>query len=445
MFSEIYVFTKENLRNLRDYAGITAVIPDEYSTHHSGFRLPEELACGGPLAGWQKRREAVERHARVNNLKQGAWPVFPGIAGVTDDSLLLKLIEEAGELGMEVWAHMGLWGYTGDILPEIGLVQFTGEPLPEEDLFWGFPLCPNNDELIAWEGECMAYAARNYNVAGIDSDHGHYSPAASLHSIFGCTCERCEDKAIRWGYDFNAIKRALKSLRDAFLSITEARFLEASGKAETFTDLLVRLADDEALLDWFRFREQTVTNHMSHLKQAVHNAAGDRCPLDSHYMPPSIALFSGQRMESWEKCIDRFTPGWGPVVGWDQTPALSIANIAKKLSAYGQFPAEKILPELIRLFGYGDDGILPCDLKKLETIDYSKAAAFLHEIRLAKGQISPEIPFLPPFRMDEFDDASLSCYREILDINGGNFVYGGGTRIESLKKVSGFLQSAGQL
>ena len=92
MFSEIYVFTKENLRNLRDYAGITAVIPDEYSTHHSGFRLPEELACGGPLAGWQKRREAVERHARVNNLKQGAWPVFPGIAGVTDDSLLLKLI-----------------------------------------------------------------------------------------------------------------------------------------------------------------------------------------------------------------------------------------------------------------------------------------------------------------------------------------------------------------
>jgi hypothetical protein len=441
MFGQIYSFTKENMIRIRDQLGMTAVIPDEYTIHFSGFKLPPELTETGPLAGWRQRHGELARHQAAYGLGSNAWPVFPGVAGQADDTLIKKLIEEADALGMEVWGHIGLWGYTGDMVPEIGFRQVTDEPLPDPALHWGIPLCPNNDALIQWTGECLAYAASHYAIKEMDTDHGHFPPAASLEGIFGCTCHFCAEKAAQWGYSFAAMEGALRKLKSALMNITKATFGEACRKADDFMDFLVILAQDEALRDWFSFRFKSVSRHMALLTRAVHQAVGDACPVDSHYMPPSIAAFSGQRMAEWEQSIDRFTPGWGPVVGWDQTPALSIAAIARRFTA-GGVALEQSLPELIRLFGYAGAGILPADVNKLEKLDYNINKALLHEIRLAKSQISPGKPCLYPFLLAGYDDESKAAAREALGLGGGSFVLAGSMEPEHVSKISAFLSES---
>lgn len=444
MFGEIYAFTRDRLVDIRDRLGMTAVIPDEYTIHFSGFKLPRELTEGGPLAGWRNRTAELARHQKAYGLPSHAWPVFPGVAGQADDTLIKKLIDEAGSLGMEVWGHVGLWGYTGDIIPEIGLRQVTGEPLAEADLTWGIPLCPNNDELIRWTGDCLGYVVSHYDIKEMDTDHGHFPPAASLDGIFGCTCDFCAGKAALWGYDFPAMLKALRKLKSALRNISQDAFAAAARTAVDFPGFLANLAQDEALADWFSFRYRSVNNHMAALTRAVHQAVGDACPVDSHYMPPSIAAVSGQTMAGWEKSIDRFTPGWGHVVGWDQTPALSIAGIAKRFQTGGVSP-EQSLPELARLFGYADAGILPLDIARLEKLDYNINKALLHEVRLADSQMSPETNRLYPFYMAAYDDASKECGRAELDLTGGSFVLAGSIAPERVGQLSGFLSETGYL
>jgi len=438
VFGEIYTFTRDNLVNIRDRLGMTAVIPDEYTIHFFGFKLPRELTESGPLAGWQDRTAELARHQKAYGLKSHAWPVFPGVAGQADDTLVRKLIDDAGALGMEVWGHIGLWGYTGDIMPEIGLRQVTGEPLPDNAMTWGIPICPNNDALIRWTGDCLAYVVSHYDIREMDTDHGHYPPAASLDGIFGCTIAFCAEKAALWGYDFPAMLNALRKLKSALLNISKVTFAESACKADNFLVFLVNMAQDEALLDWFAFRYRSVNTHMAALTQAVHKAVGTACPVDSHYMPPSIAAFSGQSMPGWQESIDRFTPGWGHVVGWDQTPALSIAEIARRFQVCGVAPKQS-LPELVRLFGYADAGILPLDIARLEKLDYNIIQALLHEIRLADAQMSPDMSRLYPFYMPAYDDASKEYTRAEMVLTGGSFILAGSIAPESVSKMSGFL------
>ena len=445
MFGEIYTFTQNNMKSVRDNLGITAVIPDEYTFHFSGFKLPPELTENGPLAGWRDRSRELARHQEVYSLSCDAWPVFPGIAGQCDDRNLQILIEEADKLGMEVWGHIGLWGYCGDIMPEIGFKQVTGEPLQDSGLYWGNPLCPNNDELIKWTGDCLAYAASHYGIKAMDTDHGHFPPAVNLDGVFGCTCAFCAEKAARWGYDFDAMKGAVKKLKSAVSAVTSARFTLAAGKSENFLQFLVNLAEEDALNNWFAFRMHSVNNHMATLTHRVHKSVGNDCPVDSHYMPPSIAALSGQAIPGWEKTIDRFTPGWGAVVGWDQTPALSIAAIARRFNAVCGLSPSLCLPELVRLFGYEDAGILPLDVDQLEALDYNINKAMLHEIRLAKTQLSEDMPSLFPFRLAAYDEASQACAQEVLELGQGSFVFSDPSALTNLAKLSRFLKTNNHL
>ncbi|MCZ7542978.1 MAG: hypothetical protein M5R40_05310 [Anaerolineae bacterium] len=431
-FGSIDAMQPDMIRRLKDGIGLTAVIPDDYTPHHSGFRLPDDVLERGPIARWQDHPVRVERHRKTIGLGPNATPVFPGIAPPAyDDSKLLRLLDEAEKLGVEVWAHLGLWGYGGDIFPELALHDDQGNTIAEEYLYWGVPICPNNVAVRDWTAECLQYIARHYGFKAMDVDHGHFPPPASLASLFGCCCPRCAARARDLGYDFPAMVAALSDLRRRMSSLTLAHFKKAGGLAYNFFDFLSLLGHDTRLLDWFRFRSQVVAEHMAALTQAVHAAVGDACPVDSHLFPPAIAFLSGQDFPTWEGAVDRLTPGWGPVVGWVESQVNSFAVWARKLCAYVDGLDERTaLTVIYRLFGYDQ---LPMPHTVAELVQdrmpvpgVPVAAILALEIEKAAARFSGAKPFLPPFRVQNLTLDELAQVGAVIkSVGAAGFVTGG--------------------
>jgi len=432
-----FLLEPDVIRRLRDAIGLTAVIPDDYTPHHSGFRLPEDLLERSPLAGWHARPEAADRHRRTYGLVAHAIPVFPGVVGPAyDDSKLCRLIDEAGRLGVEVWAHLGLWGYGGDIFPELALQDDLGRTLPEEDIPWGIPICPNNTEVRDWTGDCLATIARMYGVKAMDVDHGHFPPPASVGSLFGCCCPRCEAKANELGYDFAAMKASLAALRGRLPGLTAARVAGIADFSANPVDFLGLVGYDPDLLNWFRFRAASVTEHMAALTAAVHAAVGDACPVDSHLHPPAIAFLSGQDLPAWEKAVDRLTPGWGPVVGWDLAQMNTIAIWAAKLCAnVAGLEESTALRALYRFFGY-DDLPMPTTIAEVKAGRFPVAQVMAREIRKAAQLFSGAKPFYAPYRLwgVSLDDVR-ELGRVVKECSPAGFITGGQLSDEVLQAM----------
>ncbi len=397
-FGSIDTLQPDSIQRWRDAIGLNVLIPDDYTPHHSGFRLPDDLLARSPLARWQDQ-PTLDRHRKINGLAANASPVFPGVVGPRyDDSRLLRLIEVADRLGVEVWGHLGLWGYGGDVFPELALQDDQGQGVPEEFIRWGVPICPCNTEVRDWTAECLQHIARAYGFKGIDVDHGHFPPPASIAALTGCCCPRCQTRARQLGYDFEAFKAALRRLRERGSRLTLSDFTRAAELSYGFTDVLSRLGYDSVLLDWFRFRSQVVTEHMAALTRAVHTAVGDACTVDSHLFPPSIAFLSGQDLPAWESAVDRLTPGWGPVVGWELAQTNTFAVWARRLCASVQGLDESLaLGVLYRLFGY-DHLAMPKSIAELEDERFPVVDVLALEIRKAIGVFSGQKPFLAPYR-----------------------------------------------
>lgn len=425
-FGSIDSMQDEAICRLRDGIGLTALIPDDYTPHHSGFRLPEDLLAASPLHHWQEQ-PGVDRHRRIIGLGPRATPVFPGVVTPPyDDAKLLRLIDRATRLGVDVWAHLGLWGYGGDVFPELGLVDDRGESIPEEYIHWGVPICPNNTAVRDWTGACLQYIARNYAVKEIDVDHGHFPPPASIASLFGCCCPHCQAKAAALGYDFPAMKDALATLRQRIRTLTLPQFKQAAGRSFSFVDFLAILGHDSLLLDWFNFRAQSVADHMASLTAAVHDAVGDACPVDSHLFPPAIAYLSGQDFAIWENAVDRLTPGWGDVVGWELSQANTFAIWAEKLCAHVTGLDEAMaLTVIYRLFGY-EQVAMPLTTTELRAGRIPVADVMGLEIQRAAAAFSGRKPFFAPYRPYGVPVEDVRRLGEIVrDCSPAGFVTGG--------------------
>ena len=433
-FGPIEAITPEMIRRLRDGIGLTALIPDSHMVHHSGYRMPEDLLARSPLAMWQEQ-PGLGVHRKAVGLRSDASPVFPGIVGPRcDDSLFLKVIEQAGKLGVEVWAHAGLWGYGGDVFPNLALVDDLGKAIPEEYGCWGVPICPNNPEVRNWTAECLQYIVTHYDVKEIDVDHGHYPPPASIASLLGCCCSWCQAYARALGYDWEAMKAALSALRRRITGLEAAHFLRAIEFSYSLFDFLGYWGYDAALLDWYRFRTRSVTAHMAYLTRAVHDVVGDACPVDSHLFPPSVAFLAGQDFAEWEKAVDRLTPGWGPVVGWCEAQINTFIVWAAKLCQTVPDLDEAVaLAAIYRLFGY-DALNMPGSIAALQAGQFPKGSVWALEIRKAGALLSGSKPFLPPYRPVGLSALEAGEWAEAIKaVKAAGFVTGGDLSDETMK------------
>ena len=217
----------ESLQKLKDAVGLTTIMPESPVCHTSGFSASAELAQRGPFEDWRQRIDAWPSGA------EGVYPPVAGIISGFDDAPLQRVIEACKSTGIEVWGHIGLWSYGGEVYPEFALRDLEGQPLDRRYQEWGIGLCPSRKAINEWTRDCLVEAIQRYAIDGFDVDHARYPAPANVHSLMACGCASCQDEAVRLGYDFAAMRRSVLALRQRLerLTLAEVQALAAGVRA----------------------------------------------------------------------------------------------------------------------------------------------------------------------------------------------------------------------
>ena len=382
----------ESLQRLKDAVGLTTIMPESPVCHTSGFGLSEELARRGPFEDWRRRLDAWPRGA------EGVYPPVAGIVSGFDDTPLLRVIEACKSVGIEVWGHIGLWSYGGDVYPEFALRDLDGRPLDRRYQQWGIGLCPSRKEVNDWTRDCLVEAVERYAVDGFDVDHARYPAPANVHSLTACGCAACQDEAARLGYDFAAMRSGVLSLRRRLKELTAADVRALASARPGLMDFLGLLSQDGAVLDWVRFRAHVLAERMGEFRAAVQDAGGRDKLFGSDVFPASTGMLGGHWYGRWEEATDFLTGGssHGGVVGW----ATGVANLAREWTAalcrHAQGLDEgEVLSLVWRIFGL-EDLDLPKTGAELAEGPLPIAALYEREVARLKAQSSGTVPLYPP-------------------------------------------------
>ena len=427
-FGDIKLFSEEYLKKLKGLAGITGVVPDNYQIHVPGYKVSDDILDRSPFPrGWTEWPVA-KKDIEAGGDTDIAYPVYAGIAVQTDDAPILELLEACDRVGIDVSTHAGLWGYSGNVFPEMGFVDVFGEAIDEKMSPLAIPLCPNEEAVLAYEAESIVDVMKRYGFPLLNIDHGHFPPLANPHGLLGCACTRCRARASELGYDFDTMAEAVKELVLKLRRLTATGLEAVYKQATSYTDAISLLGAEEEVFKWLEFRSKTVSGHVKSVSERIIKALGKPVPIDSHIMPPSMAYLSGQDIALWSKSVDCVSPGWGSAVGWEEATIQNFAALARLLAGATGADEGFALEFLYRIFGYEDVG-LPATIKGLEAREYSSFDVYKKEILLMADKIPAGTKILYPFdatqsmrgRMDEMAELIGSLKPEgIVCFNWGN-------------------------
>ncbi len=288
-----------------------------------------------------------------------------------DDTPLRRVLDAAAEAGIEVWGHIGLWSYAGEVFPEYSLRDVWGAFPDLAYKRWGIGFCPSRRVINEWVADGLEDVARRYSVAGFLADHARYPAPASVWSMFACACQDCAAEGRRLGYDVDAIYAAVREIPALLQSLSPQRLDRAAEAGASFTDWLSWVAGrgggSKEIVAWLELRCRLVAGGMAEFRSVVRGAQTDgvfpaaaRSPemvWGSDVFPPSVSIFGGHQYHDWQRGADYLTGGssHGGVVGW----ATSVTNVALEWGYYlcrqvrGLEPATA-LRLLYRLLGYDD-------------------------------------------------------------------------------------------
>jgi hypothetical protein len=396
-FGDINIFDPEYLGKLKEIAGITGIIPDNYRIHLPGYHVSEEILDNSPFPrGWTEW-PASKRDVTAGGDVEIEYPVFAGIAVQTDDTPLVKLLENCDKLGLEVWGHTGLWGYSGNIFPDLGFVDIFNNALDEKMSPWQIPLCPSGERVRAFEAESIADVVKRYNFPAINLDHGHFPPLVNIRGLLGCGCERCRKKAASHNFNFEEMRDALTCFIENFKSLTRKRLKSVYDNASSFVDCLSMIGTQKGVYDWFRFRTLLVSEHINDVTNRIFTKLGRKIPVDSHIMPPSIAYLCGQDIKKWAESVEYVSAGWGSVVGWDAAQIHSFAALAGNLARSIPETDESLALDFVyRIFGYEQLG-LPRNIEGLKEHRFNSFEVYKKEITLADTLLQNRGKIMYPF------------------------------------------------
>ncbi len=165
-----------------------------------------------------------------------------------------------------------------------------------------------------------------------------------------------------------------------------------------FWDFVAYLGDDDAVLDWFRFRAVLLADRMGAFRQAVQEASGDDKVFGSDVFAPSIALLGGQDYAAWTQGADYLTGGSsaGGVVGW----ATAVTSVATEWApalcrAVPGLEEAEALRLVFRLFGY-DDIDLPLTVQEVQEGPLPLEPIYAREVAKLKVLSGEGLPLYPP-------------------------------------------------
>jgi len=378
------------LPRLRDEIGLTTIMPESPICHTSGFRASDELTRRDPFADWRTRGYAYPKVA------EGIYPPVAGIVGGFDDAPLLRLLESAQKAGIEVWGHIGLWSYGGDVYPEYAMRDIEDQPLDMRYRQWGIGLCPSRKEINDWTRDCLVYAAKRYDLDGYCVDHARYPAPANLHALFACGCAHCQRAATALGYDFSRLREGVLRFRASLARLDRHQLTRLLANAPNLWDFALCDGGPE-FLQWLQMRAALLAARMAEFRRAINDATGAK-PFGSDVFPPAVALLGGHDYATWRKGADYLTGGssFGGVVGWATMVTNLAGEWAPALCRLVPGLAESEALELVwRLFGY-DDLDLPATTAALQPDQLPLTTIFAREVAKLKTAADPALGLYPP-------------------------------------------------
>ena len=388
------------LPRLRDEIGLTTIMPESPICHTSGFRASDELAQSGPFEDWRTREDAYPKIA------EGIYPPVAGIVSGFDDTPLLRLIEAAHKTDIEVWGHLGLWSYGGDVYPEYAMRDIEDHPLDMRYKQWGIGLCPSRKDINDWTRDCLVYAAQRYDLDGFCVDHARYPAPANLHSLFACGCADCQREATLLGYDFPRLRDGILQFRQGLRHLDSQQLKRLMAHQPNLWDFLALCEGGMESLEWFRLRAGLLAARMAEFRRAVNGATGAERPFGSDVFPPSVALLGGHDYATWSQGADYLTGGssFGGGVGW----ATMVTNLAGEWApalcrTIDGLEENEALDLVYRLFGY-DDFDLPRTLANLQEAELPLTEIFAREVAKLKAVAPDELELYPPLSVSAAPD-----------------------------------------
>ena len=382
----------EAMRRLRDEIGLTTIMPESPVCHTSGFRASDALAARGPFEDWRQRTDRWPKAA------QGIYPPVAGTVGNFDDGELRRAIDVAHEAGIEVWGHIGLWSYGGDVFPEYAMRDVDGAELDPRWKAWGVGLCPSHPRGEAWTADCLEDVTKRYDVDGFCVDHARYPQPANLHALIACACENCCAAGEALGFDASRLVVAAREARDALREIDEEGVRRALASELRGPDLLPALGVPRAAWEWLLMRAALLAQRMTAFRSRVQDVR-QGLPFGSDVFAPSIALPGGHDYGRWEAATDFLTGGSsaGGVVGWATGATNAAAEWAQALTELAPEVDEEDAVELaLRLLSQDDVADVPRHIVALREGTLPLAALYEREVARLVAVTSGRVPLYPP-------------------------------------------------
>ena len=418
------------LARLRDEIGLTTIMPESPICHTSGFATSNELAQRGPFEDWRSRTDLYPRIA------EGIYPPVAGIISGFDDTPLRRLIESAQKAGIEVWGHIGLWSYGGDVYPEYAMRDIDDEPLDTRYKQWGIGLCPSRKNINDWTRDGLVDAAQRYDLDGFCVDHARYAAPANVPGLFACGCADCQREGAALGYDVARLHEGLRHFRQSLKALDHRQIKRLITHQPNLWDFIGLCEGGAELLEWFRMRAGLLAARMSEFRDAINETTGSK-PFGSDVFPPSVALLGGHDYSAWKKGADYLTGGssFGGVVGW----ATMVTNLAGEWApalcrTIDDLEEGEALQLVYRLFGY-EDFNLPRTLAQLQKAQLPLTAIFAREVAKLKAVADPALPLYPPLSVGAAPATVQALCGAVTDNECDGAMLSFGVTEESVEKV----------
>ncbi len=235
-------------------------------------------------------------------------------AHTEDDTGVHRAVEAAHERGMDLWLYYTGHHYGEESRPIISEtfdgVAFLDLPRVKYTIENMRTSCFTKPVVKELEPQIFAYGAKTYAPDSLYVSHYRYSNPSFWTNMLGCACEYCRADAHDMGYDFAAMKKAVKKLLAGLSSLDAASVRKAARFRMTFTDFLATVGDDDGVLDWLVFRAKAVGNQLKRINSAARTATNGRCGFITDTHNATLALLVGH---NWADFFDGGSDGLHPL------------------------------------------------------------------------------------------------------------------------------------
>lgn len=284
----------------------------------SGIGLDSQIEWLSNKESLKKLRDAYPR-LRYVLIGSGDFRFSRGMEGLpelvrkrmanADDSMYRRAIDNIRAAGLIPYGVIVVWkgigrGNPSSIARYIDGRRMDEVPRSKYAVEPSTDVCPNRPEVRSWLETLAGGLFREYDIDGCMSRHASFAHPALIEGLFGCWCEHCGEAAAKLGYDFEAMRSAMRRVLAELPKLDRRDLLRAVNNNMGFLGLFCRLADSYEPARWFDFRSDSFTTGMRRIREAVERERRNKqAGIGFMTWYPAFAPLVGQRHSDFESAM----------------------------------------------------------------------------------------------------------------------------------------------